>query len=209
MKTKTALAEFKSTVALILLCVVLGFNFFLAFTLMQTVPKIKLLAQILVSESLESRQNVRAEPFESNIIDKKMLEEMFVRSYISLRFTYFPDEAQMRYTWGTYGPLWFLSSPRIYRQFWNNTIGPYKKLPEYIKANPLTQSVDIKSMFKRDNIWIIEVQVYQLQGGTITEKTYTLNLTVTYVDERKVFNNRMVNPYGFVVVRYTQTEKRE
>ena len=202
-KKRSGLAEFKSQVMLLILIIILGINFLLALTLMQTVPNLKLLAQIITPELSRTQQTLRVVPLESSPLYDAEMEELFVRSYLDWRLTYFPDLREMQYRWGPGGPVWWLSSPQVYGQFYKGK----KWLSEYVKTNSVTRSIDIKSMYHLDNDWTIEVEVFTLAGETVTSQIFVVNLTTSYKGT-VLTSKRLMNPRGFMVRKYKASVKR-
>ncbi len=200
---KGGVAEFKSQIMLLVLIIVMASNFILALTLMQTTTRLKLVAQVITPELSRTDQTLRFSPLESSSLYDTEMEELFVRAYLDWRLTYFPDEAEMMYRWGPGGPVWFLSSQRVFGQFFKGK----KWLEEYVKDHHATQSIDIKSMYHLDNVWTVEVDVYTFEGETVTTQTYVINLKTT--DRGRVSRSqRMMNPKGFMVIEYSANVKR-
>lgn len=197
--------EFKASLALFVLAFFLALNFVLAFSLLKTVPELKLLAHVFVPETRTSDDIVRTWPIESQNRYTKEMEELFVRQYIEARLTYYPDYQEMSYLWGVYGPVWFLSSSQVFQQFYMSP----KQLQEYIKQHKETRSVEIQSIHRIDNIWTLEVIVSELDGEQLFHQTWIVNLTLGYNSSRKSFHSLLLNPQGLVVLRYKQTEKIE
>lgn len=195
-----ALAKFWMIVAAVLIAM----NLFFVLTLLQMAPELKIISQVL-TEPMNSNQFIQAEPFESDISDKNLIEQMMVRNYITHRYTMFPDEEEMNFQWGPNGLISQLSIGRVYSAFYES-LG---ELPKQIRQMPFTQGVDIRSINRHNDIWTVEFDIYRMAGGALQKQTKVAVLKVGEHPVFRFYRTDFSNPYGFHVITYTDAEKKQ
>lgn len=195
-----ALAKFWMIVAAVLIAM----NLFFILTLVQMAPQLKIIAQVL-TEPMNSTQFIQAEPFESDISDKNLIEQMMVRRYITARYTMYPDEEEMKFEWGPFGLISNLSIGRVYNAFYAS-LG---ELPQKIRQMGFTQGVDIRRISRHNDIWTVEFDILRMAEGIIQKQTKVAVLKVGEHPVFRFFRTDFSNPYGFHVITYTDAEKKQ
>lgn len=189
---------------IIIASVFIGINLFLILTLLQITPKLKIIAQILTENPMNTSQFIQVEPFNQNTSDKKLVDETLIRFYMDTRHNAFKDNPEMMYRWGKGGPLHRLSSSKVYNDFAAN-------LKEKIKAvteRNATTSINIVNIsVRQNNIYDIEFDKYTLVKGVLNVKRKNAVLKVAYSPQYKTMGTFPINPYGMYVVYYDETNK--
>lgn len=200
------MAKFWMSIAGILIAI----NLFFILTLMQMAPQLKIIAQILTTP-MNSTQLIQTDPLSDDIrnqnftklTDKNLIEEMFVRHYLTERYMIVNDEADMLQHWSGSGPVAILSTPDVYYKYYTG-LG---ELPEKIRELPYTQNIDILSISRLNNTWTVEFDVYRLNGTVLTKTTRVARLTTGEAPYLRFFRTTSANLYGFVVVEYEDSTK--
>lgn len=195
-----ALAKFWMMIAAVLIAL----NLFFILTLVQMAPQLKIVAQILTSP-MNSNQFIQTEPFESEISDKNLIEQMLVRNYLIHRYAIFADEEEMNFQWGPFGNVAQLSTPAVYGAFYNG-LG---ELREKIKQLGFTQNIDITKIERHDDIWTVEFDIYKMAGGVTQKRTKVAVLETAENPARRSYRTDFSNPYGFFILNYTDAEKKQ
>lgn len=159
---------------------------------------------------------VRAEPISMDMSSRDKLMETFIRQYIILRNTVINDPREMRSRWNPGGMVNFLSSPEVYAAF-----------NKYVQANweniftrALVREVEIISIGRQGGakspVWKVDFKTYELydeQGksqaqkeSTLRVRYWTASVTGRFIRSRMFMGRRLINPLGFTVTRFSQTE---
>ncbi len=183
--------------------------------LFRLAPMVEVEPFLLINQS-ESENIVRNEAISQDMTSKDKLLEMFIRQYVILRNTIINDPVEMRSRWMGGGMLNYLSSPEVYNEFGNAT----KQVWENIFKQTLVREVEIISVTrqggKRSAVWKVDFKTYDLyneqgktqaqQETTLRVRYWTSSITAYFIPERAFVATRLINPLGFTVTRYSQTE---
>lgn len=169
----------------------------------------------LVFGSNASTEIVRQEPIATDMVSKDMMTETFIRQYIIVGNTIIDDVDEMRSRWMPGGIVNFLSTMEVYDTFYNNTM---KEMQIY-KDQRLTREVEIISVNRQGNnansrIWKVDFKTYDLfrgNGGSegflsFKERFWTASVETRFFPARSFVGRRLINPIGFTVTNYSQTE---
>lgn len=185
--------------------------------ILKLAPEIMIDPQIYVelsdSQSIVKREHVnyRMESRESIMIN-------FMKQYVELRNTFLKDEAEMRKRWLWGGLVSYLSTYNVYKKFEEE----FPKLTEEMQALKASRSVEILSIERsggdKSYIWKVEFKTYDYTYKNnnftrtdavepeIIERYWTANIQ-SYIDPwRRTAYKRLLNPLGFVVSGYFQSE---
>ena len=140
---------------------------------------------------------------------------MFIKQYIIMRNTVINDETEMTTRWGPGGIVHYMSAPSVYSDFLGKNTGSVTKMYD----NEYSSEVSIDSISRENEnspAWRVDFSVHNLSRGrnstgALTLKTlrYRASITPKYFPERGVVVRRLINPLGFTVVKYNQSEIRE
>ncbi len=184
-------------------------------SLFRLAPMVSVEPFLLINQS-ESENIVRSEPITKNMASKDKLLEMFIRQYVIIRNTIINDPIEMRTRWMGGGMLNYLSSPEVYNEFGRAT----KAIWETIFKQVLVREVEIISVTRqggsRSAVWKVDFKTYDLyneqkkdqaqQESTLRVRYWTSSITAYFIPERGFVFPRLINPLGFTVTRFSQTE---
>lgn len=170
----------------------------------------------LVINQDSSAAIVREEPISTDMSSKDKLMETFIRHYVIVRNTIINDPQEMRSRWMRGGMVSFLSAPEVFFPF-NDGV---QKTWEDIFKQALVREVEIISIGKQGGakspVWKVDFKTYDLydeQGksqaqkeATLRVRYWTASVTAYFIKERMFVGRRLINPLGFSVTRYSQTE---
>lgn len=170
----------------------------------------------LVINQDSSDNIVREEPISLDMASKDKMMETFIRQYVIVRNTVINDPLEMRSRWMRGGMVNFYSSPEVFAPFETWVVGAW----ENIFMQALVREVEIISVSrqggKKSPIWKVDYKTYDLydeQGKTQAQKESTLrvrywtaSITAYFIKDRMFLGRRLINPLGFTVTRYSQTE---
>lgn len=180
----------------------------------------KLAPQVSVEPFLIIKQDssdgiVRYEPISYKMASKNQLMETFVRQYVMLRNTIINDEREMQTRWFPGGMMNFLSSDYVFGQFSSYRDGVWSKIMEA----EMVREVEIISIGKlggeKSPVWKVDFKTYDLANTMRNENTralilstryWTASVTSYFLRDREFVGLRLINPIGFTVTRYSQTE---
>jgi type IV secretion system protein VirB8 len=154
-----------------------------------------------------SEQIVKIEPFQRGSSGFELMTEMLVRDYVLSRHEILLDEPEMRRRWGGRGLVAFRSSPEEYARFVAETAPHYEELHQA----RLTRSVGIHRVSKiAEGFWQVAFSTEDSkQGiGKIAEDHWVASLSVAYVPREINWEDRYMNPLGFIVTDYAVVTER-
>ena len=193
-------------VMLALSVVLMAFLVLLALTAVQVGGQLKVVAQFFPTTKdssilYEFNQLNTLSPIERG--DRRLVDEMLMRQYLEMRYEQIPDVREMSYRWGIQGPVYTLSSPKVYRAF---SAGLEKKLED---LPDLVITINIKDVSRHDNVFVVNFSVLeQSPDGQIRVKEKNAVLEFRYVSGRPRWDPKLINPYGLVFVRFEETERK-
>jgi type IV secretory pathway component VirB8 len=158
---------------------------------------------------------VRYEPITKNMPSYKQLLEMYIKQYVIMRNTVVNDEQEMRTRWGPGGIVHYMSAQPVYAEF----VGMNAQNIQKMFDNEYSSEVRIDELGKVSEsspAWYVNFTIYNLSksrtsGGALTLKTKRMKASITprFVPERTIISRRLINPMGFMVIKYNQDEIRE
>ncbi len=169
----------------------------------------------LIIKQDSSEGIVRYEPIASDMASKNQLMETFVKQYVILRNTIIRDESEMMLRWYPGGMVNFLSSDYVFSEF-----DAYRRsIWQTMLDAKIVREVEIISVGKlggeKSPVWKVDFKTYDLseagrdnktRGLTLRIRYWTASVTAYFVKERQFVGLRLINPIGFTVTRYSQTE---
>ena len=184
-------------------------------SLFHLAPAVTVDPLLLVNQN-DSMDAIRSEAIAPNMASKDQLFDMYVRQYVILRNTIINDPVEMRSRWMSGGIVNYLSSPQVYENFGDST----KKMWEEIFKKVMVREVEIISVTRqggaRSSVWKVDFKTYDLyneqgktqsqQETTLRVRYWTASITAHFIPERAFMAMRLINPLGFTVTRYSQTE---
>lgn len=207
-KLKKSNPDYAQAVAkfwMIIASIFVGFNMFFVLTLMQMAPRLTVVPQVLSKEPMHSLELIQTESFDTNIADKRLIDEMMIRYYLTERYTRFADVQEMQNKWGPRGTVALLSTSRVYQEFYKS-LG---ELPVNVQQLPFSQGIDIRMISRQNDIWTVEFDLYKMAQGITTKETRVAVLKSAETPYRRAFRLRNTNPYGFIIIDYKDTTKKQ
>lgn len=182
--------------------------------LFKSAPKVTV-EPFLMIEQDTSKGIVRNEPITHDMASKEQLMEIFIKYYVTLRNTIISDRREMQTRWYPGGMIHLLSVPGIFDEF-----NEYRKnVWDDLFYDDMSQEVEIISINRvwgsKSPVWKVDFKTYQMSPGdrdpltkavVVNTRYWTTSITAYFVPERMFVSLRLINPLGFSVFRYSQTE---
>ncbi|MBP1532152.1 MAG: hypothetical protein ILA52_01475 [Alphaproteobacteria bacterium] len=201
---------------LVVLCAIISLGFFLSATLVifRLAPEI-LVEPLMIIPQNDSNSMARYEPIDEKMPSLKQFTEMYIKQYVIMRNTVVNDEQEMRTRWGPGGIVHYMSAPNVYSDFVGANIENVNKMFD----NNYSSEVRIDEIGRETETspaWFVVFTIYNLSksrssNGALTLKTkrYKASVTPRFIPERRLLRARLLNPLGFTVIKYNQSEIRE
>ena len=196
---------------------VLSLAVFLAasLSLFKLAPQVTVEPFLIIGNQNTSDDMARYEPIAHNMASKEKLMEIFVKQYVIYRNAIINDEIEMMTRWYAGGIVHFMSSDSVFAEF-------YKSFAERIQRivqKQLSREVEILSIGrtggKNSRVWKVDFKTYEVsqrdrneESGSLILNTqyWTASVTAYFIPERLFTGRRLINPLGFTVTRYNQSE---
>ena len=181
--------------------------------LFKLAPMVSVEPFLIISQD-SSEGIVRDEPITMDMSSKDKLMEMFIRQYVATRNTIINDPHEMRSRWFRGGMVNFMSSPDVFYAFNVSSQDKWEGIFKQI----LVREVEVISIGrlggKKSPVWKVDFKTYDMYNNatsntkesTLRVKYWTASVTAYFIKDRMFIGNRLINPLGFTVVRYSQTE---
>ncbi len=169
----------------------------------------------LIIDQRSSDEIVRYEPIAHDMASKKMMMEIFVRQYVLYRNTIINDRREMMVRWYAGGLVNYLSSPQVFSEFSKYRDSVWKEITD----NQISQEVEIISIGRvggdKSPVWKVDFKTYEVSARRRNPETgalflrvhyWTASVTSYFIPERMFMGRRLLNPLGFTVTRYSQSE---
>ncbi len=181
-------------------------TFFITVTLFQAALQIRVVAQVV--QNLEkgfilfSDDLVRAAPLD--VVDRRRLDEMFVRYYLDMRYSVIPDAMEMERRWGERGVVAALSVPAVYKILGSQLSPNFEK---FETVNP--RVVDILKMERKGMRFTVDLDIYTFNGSTSwLKEPRRVVVEYSYSPNKRFLGRSMSNPFGFVVTRVDESDRK-
>lgn len=193
------------------------YNVAATLAILKLVPEIMIDPQIYVELS-DSQSVVRREHINHKMESREKIMVNFIKQYVELRNTFLKDEAEMQKRWLWGGLVSYLSTYKVYQDF----AEVYPKLTDELIRTGASRSVEILSVGRtggeQSSVWKVDFKTYDFSyknegfGNAktvepiIVERYWTANVRGLIDPNRRIAYRRLINPLGFVVVSYSQSE---
>lgn len=140
-----------------------------------------------------------------NLEDEKAVTEIFVRQYVLLRSSFTSNIPEMEARWMPGGPIQEMSSPAVYEDFQKRTA---LRALSIIRSKGLTRSVKIISVNELTRgLWQVEYETQDMYPDSDKPQInyWTASLRIRYRGKTVKSGERLKNPVGFTVDRYSLT----
>ncbi|MBO4285485.1 MAG: type IV secretion system protein [Alphaproteobacteria bacterium] len=201
---------------LVMLFCVLSLAFFTSASLVlfKMAPLVRVEPFLIISQD-NSDSMVRYEAIAPDMASSRQMMENFIRQYVIMRNTVLNDEREMQSRWFAGGVVNYLSSPSVYIDFKRTQVSELSNLLQ----KGVVRDVEIISIGKvggeKSPVWKVDFRTYDLSpsalgtgGNRLVLKTnyWTASVTAFFIKERLFMAKRLMNPLGFTVTRYSQTQ---
>lgn len=181
-------------------------NVALGFALAGLSPLVRV-EPMLLSFKEKSEQIVKVEPFSRGTRGYELMTEMLVRDYVLSRHEIVLDEDEMRRRWGGSGIVAHRSDAEEYRRFVAEMASKY----EEIRQRKLVRTVTVHRVSRvAEGYWQAEFSTddYDSNHQKIAEALWVASLTTAYVPREITWEDRYMNPLGFIVTAYSVTARQ-
>lgn len=179
-------------------------NIVLILAIMQVLPLYRVEPFLLTFQNKEE-QVYNIQPIKGRMEDQKAITEVFVRQYVLLRSSFDRDVPEMEARWMPGGPVQEMSSSAVYTEFLEKTA---KKALDLIRARSLRRNVRILTVNELGRgLWQVEYETQDMYPDSPAPEVnyWTASLRITYSRKSVKYGERLKNPVGFTVVRYSLT----
>ena len=179
-------------------------NIVLILALFQVLPLYRVEPFLLTFQN-RSEQVYNIQPMKNGLRNAKAVTEVFVREYVLLRSSFERDIPEMEARWNPDGPVREMSDRRVYEDFYRNTA---QKALNIIRTRGLSREVKILSVNElTQGIWQVEYETRDMYPDSDRPEVnyWTASLNVTYKPKSVKYGDRLKNPVGFTVTRYSLT----
>lgn len=179
-------------------------NIVLILAVMQVLPLYRVEPFLLTFQNKEE-QVYNIQPIKGRMEDQKAITEVFVRQYVLLRSSFDRDVQEMEARWMPGGPVQEMSSSAVYTEFLEKTA---KKALDLIRARSLQRNVRILTVNELGRgLWQVEYETQDMYPDSPAPEVnyWTASLRIAYNRKSVKYGERLKNPVGFTVVRYSLT----
>ena len=179
-------------------------NIVLILAIMQVLPLYRVEPFLLTFQNKEE-QVYNVQPIKGRMEDQKAITEVFVRQYVLLRSSFDRDVQEMEARWMPGGPVQEMSSSAVYTEFLEKTA---KKALDLIRARSLQRNVRILTVNELGRgLWQVEYETQDMNPDSPAPEVnyWTASLRIAYNRKSVKYGERLKNPVGFTVVRYSLT----
>lgn len=179
-------------------------NIVLILAIMQVLPLYRVEPFLLTFQNKEE-QVYNIQPIKGRMEDQKAITEVFVRQYVLLRSSFDRDVQEMEARWMPDGPVQEMSSSAVYTEFLEKTA---KKALDLIRARSLQRNVRILTVNELGRgLWQVEYETQDMYPDSPAPEVnyWTASLRIAYNRKSVKYGERLKNPVGFTVVRYSLT----
>ena len=211
---KEAYYQWVSRLVMLLCMVSLCFFVSASLVLFRMAPLVSVEPFLIIKQD-NSESMVRYEVISFDMASRKQMMELFIRQYVMMRNNILNDEQEMQSRWFAGGIVNYMSSPDVYIKFNNETV---KSMMKTLKDG-VVRDTEILSIGKvggdKSPVWKVDFRTYDLSKASgqdtdsrlkLKTRYWTASVTAFFIPARVFMAKRFMNPLGFTVTRYSQTE---
>lgn len=179
-------------------------NIVLVLAITQVLPLYRIEPFLLTFQS-KQEQVYNIQPVRGDLAEEKAITEVFVREYVLLRSSFDLDIPEMEARWMPGGPVQEMSAGAVYSEFLDKTA---KKALTIIRTKSMIREVKILTVNELGKgLWQVEYETQDMYPDSAAPEVnyWTASLRVTYRKKSVKYGERLKNPVGFTVVRYSLT----
>lgn len=179
-------------------------NLILILAITQVLPLYRVEPFLLTFQNKEE-QVYNIQPIKGRMEDEKAITEVFVRQYVLLRSSFDRDIPEMEARWMPGGPVQEMSTQAVYTEFLDKTA---QKALDIIRTRSLMRNVRILTVNELGRgLWQVEYETQDMYPDSSAPEVnyWTASLRIAYRRKSVKYGERLKNPVGFTVVRYSLT----
>lgn len=179
-------------------------NIVLILAINQVLPLYRIEPFLLTFQN-KQEQVYNIQPVRGDLAEEKAITEVFVREYVLLRSSFDLDVPEMEARWMPGGPVQEMSSGAVYSEFLDKTA---KKALTIIRTKSMIREVKILTVNELGKgLWQVEYETQDMYPDSAAPEVnyWTASLRVTYRKKSVKYGERLKNPVGFTVTRYSLT----
>lgn len=179
-------------------------NIILILAITQVLPLYRVEPFLLTFQNKEE-QVYNVQPIKGRMEDEKAITETFVRQYVLQRSSFDRNIPEMEARWMPGGPIQEMSAPAVYSEFLDKTA---KKALDIIRTRSLMRNVRILTVNELGSgLWQVEYETQDMYPDSAAPEVnyWTASLRVAYRRKSVKYGERLKNPIGFTVTRYSLT----
>lgn len=179
-------------------------NIILILAITQVLPLYRVEPFLLTFQNKEE-QVYNIQPIKGRMEDEKAITETFVRQYVLQRSSFDRNIPEMEARWMPGGPIQEMSAPAVYSEFLDKTA---KKALDIIRTRSLMRNVRILTVNELGSgLWQVEYETQDMYPDSAAPEVnyWTASLRVAYRRKSIKYGERLKNPIGFTVIRYSLT----
>ncbi len=181
-------------------------NIVLMLALIQVLPLYRVEPFLLTFQNKQEQVYNIVQPV--GLEDKKHITETFVRQYVLLRSSFSRNIPEMEARWLPGGPIQEMSSAAVYNDFLERTA---KRAVGVIREKGLSRNVKIISANELSSgLWQVEYESRDMYPDSVRPDVnyWTASMRIVYRNKTVKYGERLKNPVGFTVVKYSLTHNK-
>lgn len=178
-------------------------NIILMLALIQVLPLYRVEPFLLTFQNKQEQVYNIIQP--AGLENRKHITEIFVREYVLLRSSFSRNIPEMEARWLPGGPVQEMSSDAVYNEFLERTA---KRAVSVIKSKGLSRNVKIISANELSSgLWQVEYETRDMYPDSVRPEInyWTASLRIMYRNKTVKYGERLKNPVGFTVIKYSLT----
>jgi len=210
---KEAYYQWVSRLVMLLCMLSLAFFVSASLVLFRMAPRVSVEPFLIIRQD-QSDKMVRYEVIAQDMASRKQIMEVFIKQYVMMRNSIINDQREMQSRWFAGGIVNYMSAPEVFIRFKREMVD---NLPELMKTGMVrdTEIINIgKVGGERSPVWKVDFRTYDLVRGdnqadvrlSLKTRYWTASVTAFFIPDRIFMAKRFMNPLGFTVTRYSQTE---
>jgi len=188
----------------IVTCLSICFNMFISSIIYLMLPCFHVEPQLFRINNNTNMMEL-IEKDEINYFASDLIAEQYIRDYITLRYTVTDDYAELLDRWRTNSILYWYSTDTVFDEFVRNDV---ETVTEQFKTLGLQRYTEIMwTKHVSRSMWIVQFKTYDITRNNQRPKVDLWRATLRIGYSRnlpfKKPQDRIMNPYGFLVFSYT------
>ena len=197
--------------ALLMLCLTLLFTLTLSYQAHRDGKGrgLNVIAQFL-STPMEGAKLAITSPFDKGMgeydrdSDRRLIEEMLVRYYLEMRYTFIPDQREMMRRWGWQSPLARISTSKVHEKVVGKNLED--KIRKKVGVVETVNILDVQPESDAHQYGVI-MQINTISdSGQYESNVYRATLGFKYRKGYRSFFREPINPYGLYFDYFVRTK---